>query len=164
MEWEIFGIREWRFWWRKFVVLQGFELSKYELITCCSSQCSGPGLRRDPARVYASHSALHYRFIDVDSFFQSRVCQQTRDICPLLVTVHGPVLTTTYVQSFITVELCLTGCKQNAIVDWAWRAMRLSTLAGKEVVRQFYGKAQKKSYFLGCSTGKSYCASPLSSL
>ncbi|KAH8099929.1 feruloyl esterase-like protein [Cristinia sonorae] len=41
----------------------------------------------------------------------------------------------------------------NAIVDWAWRAMRLSTLAAKEVVRQYYGKPQKKSYYLGCSTG-----------
>ncbi|TCD70446.1 hypothetical protein EIP91_003527 [Steccherinum ochraceum] len=41
----------------------------------------------------------------------------------------------------------------NAIVDWAWRAMRLSTLAAKEVVQQYYGKPQKKSYYLGCSTG-----------
>jgi len=41
----------------------------------------------------------------------------------------------------------------NAIVDWAWRAMRLSTLAAKEVVKQYYGEAQKKSYYLGCSTG-----------
>ncbi|THH33194.1 hypothetical protein EUX98_g981 [Antrodiella citrinella] len=41
----------------------------------------------------------------------------------------------------------------NAIVDWAWRAMRLSTLAAKEVVKQYYGKAQKNSYYLGCSTG-----------
>ncbi|EIW55264.1 feruloyl esterase-like protein [Trametes versicolor FP-101664 SS1] len=41
----------------------------------------------------------------------------------------------------------------NAIVDWAWRAVHLSVLAGKEIVKQFYNEAPKKSYYLGCSTG-----------
>ena len=42
---------------------------------------------------------------------------------------------------------------QNAIVDWGWRAMHLSVLAGKEVVRQYYETAANKSYYLGCSNG-----------
>ncbi|KAI0833405.1 feruloyl esterase-like protein [Trametes gibbosa] len=42
----------------------------------------------------------------------------------------------------------------NAIVDWGWRALHLSVLAGKSVVEQYYGKPANKSYYLGCSTGK----------
>ncbi|KAH8100926.1 feruloyl esterase-like protein [Cristinia sonorae] len=41
----------------------------------------------------------------------------------------------------------------NAIVDYAWRATHLSVLSAKEVIKQYYGKEQKKSYFLGCSGG-----------
>ncbi|CAL1716111.1 unnamed protein product [Somion occarium] len=41
----------------------------------------------------------------------------------------------------------------NAIVDWSWRALHLSVVAGKEVVRQYYGKPHHKAYYLGCSTG-----------
>ena len=44
---------------------------------------------------------------------------------------------------------------QNAIVDWGWRAMHLSVLAGKEVVKQYYETAANKSYYLGCSNGRS---------
>ncbi|KAH8093164.1 feruloyl esterase-like protein [Cristinia sonorae] len=41
----------------------------------------------------------------------------------------------------------------NAIADYAWRAVHLSVLSAKEVVKQYYGREQKKSYFLGCSNG-----------
>ncbi|KAH9850302.1 feruloyl esterase-like protein [Lenzites betulinus] len=41
----------------------------------------------------------------------------------------------------------------NAIVDWGWRALHLSVLAGKTIVEQYYGQAANKSYYLGCSTG-----------
>jgi len=41
----------------------------------------------------------------------------------------------------------------NAIIDWGWRAMHLSVATGKAVVEQYYGKAQNKSYYMGCSTG-----------
>ncbi|KAI0734161.1 feruloyl esterase-like protein [Fomitopsis betulina] len=41
----------------------------------------------------------------------------------------------------------------NAIVDWGWRAMHLSVVVGKEVVKQYYGSAQNKSYYMGCSQG-----------
>ncbi|RPD61212.1 feruloyl esterase-like protein [Lentinus tigrinus ALCF2SS1-6] len=41
----------------------------------------------------------------------------------------------------------------NAIVDWGWRAVHLSVLAGKEVVKQYYETAANKSYYLGCSNG-----------
>ncbi|KAI0349703.1 feruloyl esterase-like protein [Trametes cingulata] len=41
----------------------------------------------------------------------------------------------------------------NAIMDWGWRAVHLSVLAGKEITRQYYRQAAKRSYYLGCSTG-----------
>ncbi|KAI0656889.1 feruloyl esterase-like protein [Cubamyces menziesii] len=41
----------------------------------------------------------------------------------------------------------------NAIVDWGWRAVHLSVLAGKEITEQYYRRSIKKSYYLGCSTG-----------
>ncbi|EED82141.1 feruloyl esterase-like protein [Postia placenta Mad-698-R] len=41
----------------------------------------------------------------------------------------------------------------NTIVDWGWRAMHLSVVVGKEVVKQYYGEAQNTSYYMGCSTG-----------
>jgi feruloyl esterase len=39
------------------------------------------------------------------------------------------------------------------MIDWAWRALHLSTVAGKEVVRAFYGKPAAKNYFVSCSAG-----------
>ncbi|PCH42246.1 feruloyl esterase-like protein, partial [Wolfiporia cocos MD-104 SS10] len=42
----------------------------------------------------------------------------------------------------------------NAIVDWSWRAMHLSIVTGKEVVKQYYGQAHNKSYYMGCSIGR----------
>ncbi|EIN07982.1 feruloyl esterase-like protein [Punctularia strigosozonata HHB-11173 SS5] len=43
----------------------------------------------------------------------------------------------------------------NQIVDWAFRAMHLSVIAGKQVVEAYYGKQEDmKSYYLGCSTGE----------
>ncbi|KAH9838436.1 feruloyl esterase-like protein [Rhodofomes roseus] len=41
----------------------------------------------------------------------------------------------------------------NAIIDWAWRALHLSIVAGKEIVRRYYGQEINKSYYIGCSTG-----------
>ncbi|EIN04092.1 feruloyl esterase-like protein, partial [Punctularia strigosozonata HHB-11173 SS5] len=41
----------------------------------------------------------------------------------------------------------------DAIIDWAWRALHISVEVGKEVVTQFYQQAANKSYYLGCSTG-----------
>jgi feruloyl esterase len=40
-----------------------------------------------------------------------------------------------------------------AIIDFTYRATHVGTLAGKEIVDQFYGKPARKSYFMGCSTG-----------
>ncbi|KAB8239067.1 Tannase/feruloyl esterase [Aspergillus alliaceus] len=44
---------------------------------------------------------------------------------------------------------------QNAEVlrDFAWRALHLSVVAGKEATRLFYGRPHTKSYFSGCSFG-----------
>ncbi|KAI0642639.1 feruloyl esterase-like protein [Trametes meyenii] len=41
----------------------------------------------------------------------------------------------------------------NAIIDWGWRAVHLSVIAGKEITKQYYRKSAKRSYYLGCSTG-----------
>ncbi|KAI0076169.1 feruloyl esterase-like protein [Panus rudis PR-1116 ss-1] len=41
----------------------------------------------------------------------------------------------------------------NAIIDWSWRALHLSVIVGKAVVKSYYGRPQSKSYYLGCSTG-----------
>ncbi|KZT07620.1 feruloyl esterase-like protein [Laetiporus sulphureus 93-53] len=41
----------------------------------------------------------------------------------------------------------------NAIIDWGWRALHLSVVKGKDIIKQYYGQAQSKSYFMGCSTG-----------
>jgi feruloyl esterase len=38
-------------------------------------------------------------------------------------------------------------------IDWAWRALHVSTIAAKIVVEQFYGKASRKNYFISCSAG-----------
>jgi len=39
------------------------------------------------------------------------------------------------------------------IRDWGHRATHLMTVAAKEIVRRYYGKAQRHAYFFGCSTG-----------
>jgi feruloyl esterase len=39
------------------------------------------------------------------------------------------------------------------MIDWGWRALHLSTVAAKIVVRDFYGKAPAKNYFVSCSAG-----------
>ncbi|KAH8597495.1 Tannase/feruloyl esterase [Bisporella sp. PMI_857] len=39
------------------------------------------------------------------------------------------------------------------VTDFSWRALRTSASVGKELTKSFYGKAHKKSYYLGCSTG-----------
>ncbi|KAI0676493.1 feruloyl esterase-like protein [Trametes maxima] len=41
----------------------------------------------------------------------------------------------------------------NALVDFGWRAVHQSVIAGKEVVKQYYNQAAKRSYYLGCSNG-----------
>ncbi|OSD01459.1 feruloyl esterase-like protein [Trametes coccinea BRFM310] len=41
----------------------------------------------------------------------------------------------------------------NAIVDWGWRAVHLSVLAGKAITEQYYRQAIHRSYYIGCSTG-----------
>ncbi|HKS73461.1 MAG TPA: tannase/feruloyl esterase family alpha/beta hydrolase [Terriglobales bacterium] len=40
-----------------------------------------------------------------------------------------------------------------AQVDFAYRAIHVSALAGKAIAAQFYSRAPRKSYFFGCSTG-----------
>lgn len=40
-----------------------------------------------------------------------------------------------------------------AIDDFAWRATHEMTVAAKTLVRRFYGKAPRRSYFDGCSNG-----------
>jgi len=39
------------------------------------------------------------------------------------------------------------------MIDWAWRALHLSTVAAKIVVHDFYGKPADKNYFIACSAG-----------
>ena len=39
------------------------------------------------------------------------------------------------------------------MIDWAWRALHLSTVTAKQVVRAFYGKPAAKNYFIACSAG-----------
>jgi len=39
------------------------------------------------------------------------------------------------------------------MIDWAWRALHLSTIAGKKTVATFYGKPSSKNYFISCSAG-----------
>ncbi|KZT58350.1 tannase and feruloyl esterase [Calocera cornea HHB12733] len=41
----------------------------------------------------------------------------------------------------------------DALVDFGGRAMHLSVLLAKEVVKEYYGTAAGKSYYVGCSTG-----------
>ncbi|CAK3984478.1 feruloyl esterase B-2 [Lecanosticta acicola] len=39
------------------------------------------------------------------------------------------------------------------VLDWAGRARHASVVAGKAVVKQFYGRAQSYAYYIGCSAG-----------
>ena len=39
------------------------------------------------------------------------------------------------------------------MIDWAWRALHLSTVAAKKIVPVFYGKPAAKNYFISCSAG-----------
>ena len=39
------------------------------------------------------------------------------------------------------------------LLDFAFRAMHVSTVAAKRVVRRFYGRTAVRSYFVGCSQG-----------
>jgi feruloyl esterase len=39
------------------------------------------------------------------------------------------------------------------MIDWAWRALHLSTVAAKKTVTAFYGKPAGKNYFISCSAG-----------
>ena len=39
------------------------------------------------------------------------------------------------------------------IIDFGYRAVHLMTAIGKDVVAKYYGRAQDKAYFVGCSTG-----------
>ncbi|TRM69903.1 Tannase/feruloyl esterase [Schizophyllum amplum] len=41
----------------------------------------------------------------------------------------------------------------DVIADYAWRSVHTAVLVGKELTALFYGAPQKKSYFVGCSTG-----------
>jgi hypothetical protein len=38
-------------------------------------------------------------------------------------------------------------------VDYAYRGIHVGTEAAKDVIRAFYGKAARRAYFVGCSTG-----------
>lgn len=40
-----------------------------------------------------------------------------------------------------------------AVRDYSWRAIHLSTVAAKQLVAAFYGRRPDKSYFVGCSGG-----------
>jgi feruloyl esterase len=42
---------------------------------------------------------------------------------------------------------------RQAEIDFGYRAVHLTAVAGKSVVKAYYGKAPSKSYFDGCSTG-----------
>jgi feruloyl esterase len=39
------------------------------------------------------------------------------------------------------------------MVDWAWRALHVSTIAAKKTITAFYGKPAQKNYFISCSAG-----------
>jgi Tannase and feruloyl esterase len=37
--------------------------------------------------------------------------------------------------------------------DYGWRGVHLATVAGKQLVKKYYGRAASHSYFIGCSNG-----------
>jgi feruloyl esterase len=39
------------------------------------------------------------------------------------------------------------------MVDFAWRAVHVASVAAKDIVEKFYGHRPSQSYFVGCSTG-----------
>ncbi len=39
------------------------------------------------------------------------------------------------------------------MVDWAWRALHVSTIAAKKTITTYYGKPAAKNYFISCSAG-----------
>jgi feruloyl esterase len=39
------------------------------------------------------------------------------------------------------------------MVDWAWRALHLSTIAAKKTIAAYYGRPPEKNYFISCSAG-----------
>jgi feruloyl esterase len=39
------------------------------------------------------------------------------------------------------------------MIDWAWRALHLSTIGAKAIVRRYYGRAAHENYFVACSAG-----------
>ncbi|RFN52957.1 tannase and feruloyl esterase [Fusarium flagelliforme] len=39
------------------------------------------------------------------------------------------------------------------VEDYSYRAIHLEAVLGKQIVKAFYGSSQKRSYYLGCSTG-----------
>ncbi|KAH8728332.1 Tannase/feruloyl esterase [Phaeosphaeriaceae sp. PMI808] len=39
------------------------------------------------------------------------------------------------------------------VEDFAYRALHTGVIVGKQITKNYYGKAHKKSYYLGCSTG-----------
>lgn len=41
----------------------------------------------------------------------------------------------------------------DAIIDFAWRALHMTTVAAKSLAIEFYNQPYRKSYFMGCSTG-----------
>ncbi|KAJ9117443.1 hypothetical protein QFC22_004293 [Naganishia vaughanmartiniae] len=41
----------------------------------------------------------------------------------------------------------------DAIIDFAWRALHMTTVAAKSITTEFYHRPYTKSYFMGCSTG-----------
>ncbi|HEV8442596.1 MAG TPA: tannase/feruloyl esterase family alpha/beta hydrolase [Steroidobacteraceae bacterium] len=40
-----------------------------------------------------------------------------------------------------------------ALTDFAWRAVHLTAIAGRQLANDHYGHAARRAYFLGCSTG-----------
>lgn len=41
----------------------------------------------------------------------------------------------------------------DVVIDFSYRARHSAAVAGKQIVKQYYGQSHKKSYYLGCSTG-----------
>jgi len=41
----------------------------------------------------------------------------------------------------------------DAVTDFAWRAINRMTVSGKALLKAYYGRAQDRAYFHGCSTG-----------
>ena len=41
----------------------------------------------------------------------------------------------------------------DVVADFAYRSLHTGVVVGKQITKAYYGKAHKKSYYLGCSTG-----------